>query len=75
VNLGGLTFGKKVTVAQIGKPVGRKGRSAVKTLDLLLGAFDSVILWARDTKTYNSIRDELRMTATLSFDGAQLPRN
>jgi hypothetical protein len=72
VNMGGLTFGRTVTIAQIGKPVNRKGRSALKTVDVLLEQFDSVILWARDTKTYDSIRDELRMTATRRFDGTPM---
>jgi hypothetical protein len=72
VNMGGLAFGEKVSIAQIGKPVGRKGRSALKTLTLLMQSFDSVILWARDTKTYKSIRDELRMNATLRFDGTPI---
>jgi hypothetical protein len=72
VNMGGLTFGKTVTIAQISKPMDGKERSALRTINLLLERFDSVILWARDTKVYDSIRDELRMTATRRFDGTPL---
>jgi hypothetical protein len=75
VNMGGLAFGKKVSIAQVGKPVGRKGRSALKMLAGLLQSFDSVILWARDTKTYESIRDELRMNTTLRFDGTPISKH
>ena len=75
VNMGGLAFGKNVSIAQIGKPVGHKGRSALETLAGLLQSFDSVILWARDTKTCESIRDELRMNATLRFDGTPTPQH
>lgn len=65
VNMGGCEFGKNVTIAQIGRPMnGFEGRSALRTLDALLQSSDSVILWARNTKTYESIRDELRMNAT-----------
>src|SRR4051794_778272 len=58
VNMGGLTFGEKVTIAQVGKPVGRKGRSAIAAIRSALATSDSVILWARDTRIYESIRDE-----------------
>jgi|SRR6516225_812773 len=74
VNMGGLAFGEKVSIAQIGKPW-RKGRSTLKLLALLLQSFDSVILWARDTKTYESIRDELCMNATLRFDGTPISKH
>jgi hypothetical protein len=60
VNMGGLTIEGKVSITQVGKPVGCRGRSAVAMLGWLLESFDSVIFWARDTKTYNSIRDELK---------------
>jgi hypothetical protein len=72
---GGLMFGGKVTIAQIGRPVGHGRRSAIETLAVLFGSADSVILWARDTKTYESIRDELRMNATLRFDGSPLSKH
>ncbi len=73
-NMGGLEFGKKVIIAQIGSPM-TGSRSAMRTLDTLLQSADSVILWARDTKTYESIRDELRWNATLKFDGTPMSRH
>ena len=75
VNMGGLAFGKKVIIAQIRKPVGYKGRSALGTLANLLQSSDSVILWARDTKTYESIRDELCLNATVRLDGVPVSKH
>jgi hypothetical protein len=69
-DLGGLEFGERIFIAQIRAPCGTRGRaSTAKTLSVLLSTCDSVILWTRDTKTYNAIRDDLRNYATLNFDG------
>jgi hypothetical protein len=73
--MGGLTLWGKVTIVQLGKPVGRKGRSALKQLASLLQSQDCVILWARDTKTYNSIRDELKANTSHRFDGTPIPKH
>jgi hypothetical protein len=72
VKMGGLKFGGTVVIAQIGKPTNCNGRSTVRTLQGLLGTnqCDGVILWARDTKTYKSIRNELRTGATRNLDGS-----
>ncbi len=71
INMGGLVLGKKVSIVQIASPVGR-GNSSLQCLAVQLRAWDSVILWARDTKTYESIRDELRMHAIMRIDGTPM---
>ena len=72
INMGGLVFGKKVSIVQIGKPVGR-GMSSLQCLAVhLRSGCDSLSLLARDTKTYESIRDELRIHATVRIDGTPM---
>jgi hypothetical protein len=58
-----------VTVAQIAKPIIGK-RSTVDVIDFFIddNLFNSVILWSRNGKVYQTIVDELRYLATLDAD-------
>jgi hypothetical protein len=67
---GGLAFGRKVVIAQIGQ----FSPNILPNLNSMLALGDSVIMWARDTRTYEAIRDELRLMATRKFDGSPIAK-
>ena len=64
-----------VAIVQMGR--GSNGRTPpMKMIATVLReqGSDSVILWARDTKTYERIRDDLKLRATRNFDGSEKTR-
>ena len=71
VNMGGLVFGRRLVIAQIRQ---FSPDITIPNLNAMLELCDSVIMWTRDTKTYEAIRDELRLVATLKFDGSPITK-
>ncbi len=66
-----LVGGDKIAIVQLGKPVGRNGRSSIEVSEVLVGlGFQGIILWARGTETYHSIIQEFE---SRRFQRASLP--
>ena len=58
--LEGLIGGPRVTIVQVGRPTnGFQGRSSLKVTEVMAPECDSVVHWAKNTKTFNSIVAEL----------------
>ena len=73
-NTDNLPFGKNVVIAQISKPTIGSRACTEKVVFAALAEADSIILWARDTRTFDSIVNELRMKATAHRDGTPMTK-
>lgn len=66
----------KIAVVQVGKPVGRNGRSAISLSDVLVSCgFGGILQWARDTETYQSIMQEIERRRLVPADPSHPPED
>ena len=55
-----LIGGPRVAIVQVGRPTnGFQGRSSLKVTEVMALQCDSIVHWAKNTKTFNSIVAEL----------------
>ena len=58
--LDGLVGGPKLIIVQVGRPTnGIQGRSSLSLTIAMSPQADSIVHWAKNTKTFNSIVEEL----------------